>query len=117
MEPTDRDKYHMAMVVPFLDDYQTARALLHETYLECSLLPSRAGCTLGKIGSHYIVLVGKAGAGAGTVSSISVLVENTISDLLREYPSIRAGFLIGSGANALPGGIAQTGDVVVGLQQ
>ncbi|KAJ4248727.1 hypothetical protein NW762_012565 [Fusarium torreyae] len=110
MDPPERRKYHMAIVAPLREDYATAKALLHSIHSEHTLKPSGAECTLGRIGPHDLVLVGNAEA----IADVSVSVEKAVTDLLREYPSIRAGFLIGVGAKAPRGGIARPGDVVVG---
>ncbi|KAM0552636.1 hypothetical protein ACHAPJ_007733 [Fusarium lateritium] len=103
----------MAIVAPLREDYATAKALLHSIHREHTLKPSGAGCTLGRIGPHDLVLVGNAEA----VVDVSVSVEKTAKDLLREYPSIRVGFLIGVDAKAPRGGFAGPGDVVVGSPQ
>ncbi|KAF4968194.1 hypothetical protein FSARC_4384 [Fusarium sarcochroum] len=113
MDPSERRRYHMAIVAPLREDYVAAKALLHSIDHEHSLTPSGSECILGKIGSHHLVLVGNAEVS----TDVSVSVENTVTDLLREYPSIRAGFLIGVDAKAPRDGIARPGDVVVGSPQ
>ncbi|KAG5791298.1 hypothetical protein H9Q69_009663 [Fusarium xylarioides] len=105
--------YHIAVVAPLPEDYETARVLLDEPQAEYHLTNSGAACSLGKVGPHDVVLVGKA----KDMTNISVFVKATVDDLLQDFSSIRAGFLIGVDATAPEDSPAKPGDVVVGFPQ
>ncbi|KAF4448515.1 hypothetical protein F53441_8101 [Fusarium austroafricanum] len=107
----DTSNHHIAIVAPLPSDYSTARALLDDPFPEYLLAPSKASCMLGKIGPHNVVLVGNA----ENPLNVSIFVKNAVVDLLREYSSIRAGFLLGIDAEAPNDGIARAGDIVVGV--
>ncbi|CAG1986279.1 unnamed protein product [Fusarium graminearum] len=113
MEIPDGSQYQIALVAPLRQDYETAAILLQDKCCKHSLKTSGALCTLGKIGPHHLVLAG----GQGDSSDTALFVHNTASDLLAEFPSIRIGFLIGVDAIAPAGGIAKSGDIVVGIPQ
>ncbi|KAM0351646.1 hypothetical protein ACHAPU_002656 [Fusarium lateritium] len=112
MEPLNRHVY-VAIVAPLRSDYHTARALLNYINPEYRLTSSKAACTVGKVGPHYAVLVGNVEDNI----DIALFVKEAVADLLAEYPGIRAGFLIGVDAIAPKNGIANIGDVVVGIPQ
>lgn len=90
MESTDPEHYQVALVLPMKTDYETAVKLLDECFAQRSLDSSGAEYSLGKAGSHHLVLV----TGLSNVSAAES-VASVVPDLLKEYPSIRAGFLIG----------------------
>ncbi|CVL02646.1 related to heterokaryon incompatibility protein [Fusarium mangiferae] len=111
---TPRSKnYHIAIVAPLPEDYKTARALLDEPSPEYHLKSSGAACSLGKVGPHNVVLVGKA----ENMTNVSIFVKDTVDNLLEAYSSIRAGFLIGVDATAPEDSLAKPGDIVVGFPQ
>lgn len=105
--------YHIAIVAPLPEDYETARALLEKPSPEYHLKGSGAACSLGKVGPHNVVLVGKA----ENMTNVSIFVKDTVEDLLEAYSSIRAGFLIGVDATAPEDSLAKPGDIVVGFPQ
>ncbi|KAF5704837.1 heterokaryon incompatibility protein [Fusarium mundagurra] len=107
------NNYHIAVVAPLPEDYETARVLLDEPHAEYHLTNSGAACSLGKVGPHNVVLVGKA----KDMTNVSVFVKATVDDLLQDFSSIRAGFLIGIDATAPEDSPAKPGDVVVGFPQ
>ncbi|KAF5578246.1 heterokaryon incompatibility protein [Fusarium pseudocircinatum] len=109
MDRSNLNNYHIAIVAPSPEDYETARALLDETDPEHQLTNSGAACSLGKVGPHNVALVGKA----KDMTNVSVFVKDTVDDLLEAFPSIRAGFLIGVDATAPKEGLAKPGDIVV----
>ncbi|KAI1065005.1 hypothetical protein LB507_001180 [Fusarium sp. FIESC RH6] len=113
MELPDREQCHIFVVAPVKEDYKTAELLLHKRYHKFSLKASGATCTVGKIGPHHVVL---AGSCEDTLDIVS-FTNDTVSEILEEYPSIKAGFLIGAGGTAPAAGIAKIGDVVVGTSQ
>ncbi|KAJ4014223.1 hypothetical protein NW766_006475 [Fusarium irregulare] len=113
MELPNREQCHIFVVAPVKEDYKTAKLLLHEKYHQFSLKASAATCTVGKIGPHHVVL---AGSCEDTLDIVS-FTNDTVSEILEEYPSIKAGFLIGAGGTAPAAGIAKIGDVVVGTSQ
>ncbi|KAF4337340.1 heterokaryon incompatibility [Fusarium beomiforme] len=113
MDQYEYDNYHIAIVAPLQEDFETARALLHDSKTESRLTPSKAACSLGKLGPHNVVLVGKA----EDMLKVSRFVEDAVADLLKKFSSIRAGFLIGVDATAPKDSIANPGDLVVGLPQ
>ncbi|KAF4445231.1 heterokaryon incompatibility [Fusarium acutatum] len=105
--------YHIAIVAPLPEDYETARALLDEPEPEYQLKNSGATCSLGKVGPHNVVLVGKA----ESMTNVSIFVKDTVDNLLEAYSSIRAGFLIGVDATAPEESLAKPGDIVVAFPQ
>ncbi|KAF5964064.1 heterokaryon incompatibility protein [Fusarium bulbicola] len=74
---------------------------------------SGATCSLGKVGPHDVVLVGKA----KDMTNVSVFVKATVDDLLEGFSSIRAGFLIGVDGTAPEDSPAKPGDIVVAFPQ
>lgn len=113
MDKSNSNNCYIAIVAPSPEDYETARALLGEPEPEYHLENSGAACSLGKVGPHDVVLVGKA----KDMTNVSVFVKNTVDDLLEAFPSIRAGFLIGVDATAPEGSLAKPGDIVVAFPQ
>ncbi|PNP58229.1 hypothetical protein FNYG_15147 [Fusarium nygamai] len=113
MDKSNSNNCHIAIVAPLPEDYETARALLDEPEPEYHLANPDAACSLGKVGPHNVVLVGKA----EDMTNVSVFVKDTVSDLLEAFPSIRAGFLIGVDATAPEGSLAKPGDIVVAFPQ
>lgn len=113
MEHPSRRQCHIFVVAPVKDDYMTAELLLQDKYHQFSLKASGATCTVGKIGPHQVVLAGSC----EDILDIVSFTNDTVSEILEEYPSIRAGFLIGAGGTAPAAGIAKIGDVVVGTPQ
>uniref|UniRef100_A0A0D2Y3X0 Heterokaryon incompatibility domain-containing protein n=1 Tax=Fusarium oxysporum (strain Fo5176) TaxID=660025 RepID=A0A0D2Y3X0_FUSOF len=111
MDKSHSNNYHIAIVAPLPEDYETAKALLDEPEPEFHLVSSGAACSFGKVGHHNIVLVGKA----GDMTNVSIFVKDTVDDLLEAFPSVRAGFLIGVNATAPEGSLAKPGDIVVGF--
>ena len=90
MELPDREQCHIFVVAPVKEDYKTAELLLNKRYHKFSLKASGATCTVGKIGPHHVVL---AGSCEDTLDIVS-FTNDTVSEILEEYPSIKAGFLI-----------------------
>ncbi|KAF5667679.1 heterokaryon incompatibility protein [Fusarium circinatum] len=113
MDRSNLNNAHIAIVAPLPEDYETARALLGEPDPEHHLTSSGAACSLGKVGLHNVVLVGKA----EDITNVSVFVKDTVDDLLEAFPSIRAGFLIGVDATAPEESLVKPGDIVVALPQ
>ncbi|KAG7421289.1 Heterokaryon incompatibility protein 6, OR allele [Fusarium oxysporum f. sp. rapae] len=107
------NNYHIAIVAPLPEDYETVKALLDELEPEHHLINSGATCSLGKVGPHNVVLVGKT----GNMLNVSVFVKATVDELLETFHSIRAGFLIGVDATAPEESLAKPGDIVVGFPQ
>ncbi|KAF5676608.1 heterokaryon incompatibility protein [Fusarium heterosporum] len=103
----------VAIVAPLRSDYYTARVLLSDVSPEYHLASSGAACTVGKVGPHHTVLVGNA----EDKIDIALFVSKAVTDLLAEYPAIRAGLIVGVDAAAPRDGIANIGDVVVGIPQ
>ncbi|KAG4295202.1 hypothetical protein FPRO06_01786 [Fusarium proliferatum] len=113
MDMSNLNYCHIAIVAPSPEDYETARALLDEPQLEFHFMNSGAACTLGKVGLHDVVLVGRA----EDMANVSVFVKDTVQDLLEAFPSIRAGFLVGVDATAPEESLAKPGDIVVAFPQ
>ncbi|KAH7494779.1 Uncharacterized protein HZ326_23338 [Fusarium oxysporum f. sp. albedinis] len=113
MDKSHSNDYHIAIVAPLPEDYETAKALLDEAEAEYHLKSSGAVCSLGKAGPHNVVLVGKA----EDLTNVCVFVKDTVDDLLEAFPSVRAGFLIGVDATAPEEGLAKPGDIVVAFPQ
>ncbi|KAF4497302.1 heterokaryon incompatibility [Fusarium agapanthi] len=113
MDRSNLNDYHIAIVAPLPEDYETARALLDELNPEYHLTSSGAACSLGKVGPHNVVLVGKA----EDMADVSVFVKDTADYLLEVFPSIRAGFLIGVDATAPEESLAKPGDIVLAFPQ
>ncbi|KAJ4130318.1 hypothetical protein NW768_007301 [Fusarium equiseti] len=113
MELPDRQQCHIFVVAPAKEDFETAELLLHDIYHQFSLKASGAICTVGRIGPHQVILAGNG----KDIPNIVSFTNDTVSEILEEYPSIKAGFLIGSGGTAPATGIAKIGDVVVGTPQ
>ncbi|KAF5647747.1 heterokaryon incompatibility protein [Fusarium tjaetaba] len=109
MEKSNSNNCHIAIVAPSPEDYETARALLDEPEPEYQLPSSGAACSVGKVGPHDVVLVGKT----NDMTNVSVVVKDTVDDLLEAFPCIRAGFLIGVDATAPEKSLATPGDIVV----
>ncbi|KAF4990336.1 hypothetical protein FDECE_14412 [Fusarium decemcellulare] len=101
---------HVALVLPTKQDYKAATLFLDKILLRHTLASSGAECTLGIVGPHTVVL---ATGPSHTTTSHSV--DTAIDDLLVEYPSVRAGLLVGTDARAPSEGPAQAGDIIVGL--
>ncbi|EEU43833.1 uncharacterized protein NECHADRAFT_30322 [Fusarium vanettenii 77-13-4] len=112
MESTDPEHYQVALVLPVKGDYETAVKLLDVCFTQRSLDSSGAEYSLGKAGSHHLVLV----TGLSNISAAES-VARVVPDLIKEYSFIRACFLAGVGAIAPSGGLAQAGDIVVGMPQ
>ncbi|KAH7182052.1 heterokaryon incompatibility protein-domain-containing protein [Fusarium sp. MPI-SDFR-AT-0072] len=113
MDKSHSNDYHIAIVAPLPEDYETAKALLDEPEQEYHLIISGAACSLGKVGPHNVVLVGKA----EDMTNVSVFVKDIVDDLLEAFPSIRAGSLIGVDATAPEESLAKPGDIVVAFPQ
>ncbi|KAF4949405.1 hypothetical protein FGADI_8918 [Fusarium gaditjirri] len=111
MDKSHSNEYHIAIVAPLPENYETARALLDVPQQECHFPNSGAAYSLGKVGPHHVVLVGKA----EDMTNVSVFVKDTVDDLLNAFPSIRAGFLIGVDATAPEDSPAKPGDIVLGF--
>ncbi|KAL4727146.1 hypothetical protein ACLX1H_006047 [Fusarium chlamydosporum] len=103
----------ITLVAPLKQDYETAKLFLEDKACEYSLKASGALCTLGKIGPHHFILAGSNENDLNT----ALFVNDTVNDLLTEFPSIRVGFLIGVNAVAPTEGLAKIGDIVVGTPQ
>ncbi|RSL57249.1 hypothetical protein CEP51_014271 [Fusarium floridanum] len=112
MEPTDPQHYQVVLILPLRGDYEAAVKLLDECFTQSSLHSSGAEYTLGQTGPHHVVLV----TGLSKTSAADS-VASVVPDLLKEYPFIRAGFLVGVGAIAPSEGLAQVGNIVVGMPQ
>ncbi|KAM0428514.1 hypothetical protein ACHAPT_006874 [Fusarium lateritium] len=112
MESTDPVNYQVALILPQRSDYEAAVKLLDLSFDPPSLPSSGAEYALGKVGPHHLVLV----TGRETTTTADS-VASLVPDLLNEYPSIRAGFLVGVGAIAPSDGLAQAGDIVLGVPQ
>jgi hypothetical protein len=113
MAKSDSNNLHITIVAPLPEDYETAKALLDEPKPEYHLTHSGAACSRGKVGPHNVVLVGKA----EDMLNVSAFVKDTVDDLLEDFPSIRAGFLIGIDGTAPEESLAKPGDIVVGFPQ
>ncbi|EMT64801.1 Heterokaryon incompatibility protein 6, OR allele [Fusarium odoratissimum] len=113
MDKSHLNNYRIAIVAPLPEDYETAKALLDEPQPEYHLTNSGAACSLGKVGPHNVVLLGKT----GNMLNVSVFVKATVDELLETFHSIRAGFLIGVDATAPEESLAKPGDIVVGFPQ
>lgn len=112
MESIDPGHYLVALILPLKEDYEIAVKLLDNLFVQRSLHSSGTEYTLGRAGPHHLVLA----AGLDNASAAE-LVATVVPDLLKEYPFIRAGFLVGVGAMAPRGGLAQAGNIVVGMPQ
>ncbi|KAF5611918.1 heterokaryon incompatibility protein [Fusarium subglutinans] len=113
MDRSNLNNYHITIVAPSPEDYETARALLDEPDPEYYLTSSGAACSLGKVGPHNVVLVGKA----EDMADVSVFVKDTVDALLEVFPFIRAGFLIGVDGTVPEESPAKVGDIVVAFPQ
>lgn len=113
MEPPDNQQCHIFVVAPAKEDYKNAELVLHKRYYQFSLRPSGATCIVGRIGSHCIALAGNG----EDILDVASFTNNTVNDILREFPSIKAGFLIGVGGIGPAAGISRIGDVVVGTSR
>ncbi|KAF5663405.1 heterokaryon incompatibility protein [Fusarium denticulatum] len=113
MDKSNSNNCHIAIVAPLPEDYEAARVLLDELQPECHLKSSAAACSLGKVGPHNVVLVGKA----DDMTNGSLFVKATVDDLLENFSSIRAGFLIGVDATVPEDSPAKLSDIVVGFPQ
>ncbi|RSL64338.1 hypothetical protein CEP54_004833 [Fusarium duplospermum] len=112
MESTDPEHYQVALILPLKGDYETAINLLDECFTHRSLHSSGAEYSLGKAGSHHLVLV----TGLSNISAAES-VARVVPELVEEFSFIRACFLVGVGAIAPRDGLAQAGDIVVGMPQ
>ncbi|KAL5617601.1 hypothetical protein FOBRF1_006349 [Fusarium oxysporum] len=113
MDKPPSHNYHIAIVAPLPEDYETAKASLDEIEPGYHLTNSGAACSLGTVGPHNVVLVGKA----EDMTNVSVFVKDTVDDLLEAFPSIRAGFLIGVDTTTPSSSIAKACHVAVGMPQ
>ncbi|KAJ4321141.1 hypothetical protein N0V84_005493 [Fusarium piperis] len=112
MESTYSGKSMVALILPLKGDYETALKFLDDLFTQRSLPSCDAECTLGKVGPHHVVLVTGPGNTSAADSAASI-----VPILLKEYPSICASLLVGVGAIAPSDGLAQAGNIVVGLSQ
>ncbi|RSL96275.1 hypothetical protein BHE90_012537 [Fusarium euwallaceae] len=112
MESTDLEHYQVALILPLKGDYETAINLLDECFTRRSLHSSGAEYSLGKAGSHHLVLV----TGLSNISAAES-VARVVPELVEEFSFIRACFLVGVSAIAPRDGLAQAGDIVVGMPQ
>ncbi|RSL67289.1 hypothetical protein CEP53_003094 [Fusarium sp. AF-6] len=106
------NQYTIAWICALHIEMAAARAMLDETH---RVLPQNANdkntYTLGSIGPHNIVLACLPNGQYGTNNAASVL-----TNMLRSFPSICHGFIVGIGGGVPSRADMRLGDVVVGTR-
>ncbi|KDN67413.1 hypothetical protein CSUB01_11672 [Colletotrichum sublineola] len=107
----DNEQFLVAWILSSSDHHKIATSVFDETYYHTlRSASSNAIYTTGRIGQHRIVVASK--------SSVDVSLDNEdfVNNLLREFPAVRAGFLVSTDAEASQTGRAAVGDIVFGTK-
>ena len=105
----DNNDYTVAWISALHDERASAEALLDEEHDDLPLkLGDDNAYTLGKIGEHNVVIAGIPHGTYGTTSAATV-----VANLLRSFPNIRFGLLVGVGGGVPGADDLRLGDVVV----
>lgn len=103
--------YTVGWICAIATEYVAAQAFLDERHDQPEYLPSddNNDYTLGKVGKHNVVIAVLPDGEYGTSSAASVA-----KDMLRSFPSIRVGLMVGIGGGApSPKRDIRLGDIVV----
>ena len=107
------DDYAIAWVSALKDEFAVAKALLDDQHDDLPLvLGDQNVYILGRMGKHNIVVAALPDGTKGNVSAA-----NVATSLLRSFPNIRFGLMVGIGGAAPCGGQIRLGDVVVSLPE
>ncbi|WYZ35812.1 hypothetical protein EsH8_X_000459 [Colletotrichum jinshuiense] len=110
MDHRNSQRYDIAWILSSPDHHAVATSFFDETYGGYSSVFPSITYSTGRVGRYNVVAVSKGPAtlprGTGDV----------VDNLLHEFPSVRAGFLVSSEAIAFQAGLARVGDVVVGTK-
>ena len=104
-----REDYTIGWISALPVELAAARALLDEKHDDLPLEPNDTNVyTLGRIGRHNVVIACLPVGLYGLSEAASVA-----RDLLRSFPSVRFGLLVGIGGGVPSAGDIRLGDVVV----
>ncbi|RYC79014.1 hypothetical protein BFJ63_vAg18108 [Fusarium oxysporum f. sp. narcissi] len=102
--------YHIAWILSSIDHHVVAIRFFDEIFHRYNSTSSGIAFTLGRVGHHNVVAVSIA---CNTSQSFA---GDIVDSLLREFPSIRAAFLVSADGTVPRNGNVRVGDVVVGLE-
>ncbi|POR32105.1 Ankyrin repeat domain-containing protein 50 [Tolypocladium paradoxum] len=109
---TSHDQYTIAWICALHIEMAAARAMLDEVYEDLPRQPNDSNTyTLGSIEHHNIVIACLPTAQYGLNNAANVLTH-----LVRTFPSIRAGLMVGIGGGAPSKADVHLGDIVVGTR-
>ncbi|KAL0930042.1 ankyrin repeat and SAM domain containing protein 6 [Colletotrichum truncatum] len=106
----DHRSYAIAWILSTPDHHSIATSFFDETYHQFHSAAWNMTYSTGRVGQHNVVAASK---GTATTSQNS---GDVVDNLLQEFPSIRAGFLVSVNAITSHKGPARVGDVVVGTR-
>ncbi|KAF3904843.1 hypothetical protein ABW20_dc0105514 [Dactylellina cionopaga] len=110
--PTAHDRYTVAWICAFHIEMAAARAMLDEVHDALAAHPNDSNnYILGSIRQHNIVIACLPNAQYGTNNAASVLTH-----LIRTFPSIRLGLMVGIGGGVPSMADIRLGDIVVGTR-
>ncbi|CAH0028940.1 unnamed protein product [Clonostachys rhizophaga] len=108
--PKAHDDYDVAWICALYLEMAAAQAMLDVTHDDLSMHPSDSNCyTLGSIESHNVVSACLPDGQYGTNNAA-----NVAANLLRTFPSVRVGLMVGIGGGVPTKADIRLGDVVVG---
>ncbi|GKT52960.1 ankyrin repeat and SAM domain containing protein 6 [Colletotrichum tofieldiae] len=102
--------YHVAWVLSNPDHHAVATSFFDEIHHHSHSAFSNTTYSTGRVGQHNVVVASK---GPATVTQNT---GDVVDNMLHEFPSIRAGFLVSVNAVADQMGRPRVGDVVVGTR-
>jgi nucleoside phosphorylase len=104
------DDYDVAWICALYLEMAAARAMLDITHDDLPMHPSDSNCyILGSIERHNVVIACLPDAQYGTNNAA-----NVAANLLRTFPSVRVGLMVGIGGGVPTKADIRLGDVVVG---
>lgn len=110
--PDQNDKYTVGWICAIEPEYLAAQLCLDETHPSPTYRPSPNDTNLyilGKINDHNVVIACLPNGSYGTVSAA-----NVATNMLRSFPNVRIGLMVGIGGGApTPDNDIRLGDIVV----
>ena len=105
--------YAIALISALHEERAAAEAMLDEQYDDLHATPGDSNIyTFGRIGQHNIIIAGLPAGVYGTISAATVA-----ANLLRSFPNVRFGVLVGTGGGVPFPGDLRLGDIVVGCPE
>ncbi|KZL64225.1 ankyrin repeat and sam domain containing protein 6 [Colletotrichum incanum] len=106
----DPHNYHLAWILSSSDHHAIATSFFDEIHNQFHSAFLNTTYSTGRVGQHSVVVASK---GPVTVTRNTV---DVVDNVLQDFPSIRAGFLVSVNAVASQMGCPHVGDVVVGTR-